>query len=53
MQAYKIIREWNGRLESFSLAQGIENTKQYFLLRTDVSQKPSLDSPDKISPMDN
>ena len=34
----KIMHEWNGHLEIFSRAQAMENSRQYFLLRTDVSQ---------------
>ena len=38
-RASKIVQEWNGHLEIFSLPQAIENSRQYLLLRTDILQK--------------
>ena len=35
----KIVHEWKGHLEIFSLPQGIENSRQFLLLRTDIIQK--------------
>ena len=35
-KASKIAHEWDGRLEIFSCPQGIENSRQYLLLRTDI-----------------
>ena len=38
-QALKIVHEWNGHQQIFSLPQGIENSKQFLLLQTDILQK--------------
>ena len=38
-KASKIVYEWKVHLEIFSLPQAKENSWQYLLLRTDVSQK--------------
>ena len=35
-QASKIVHQWNGHLEIFSLPQVIENSTQFLLLRTDI-----------------
>ena len=35
----KIVGEWNGHLEILSPPQGIENSRQFLLLRTDILQK--------------
>ena len=37
--SFKIVHEWKGYLEIFSRPQVIENSRQNFLLRTDISQK--------------
>ena len=37
--ASKIVREWNGHLEMFSVPQAIENSREFLLLRTDILQK--------------
>ena len=31
------LHEWNGHLEILGLPQGIENSRQFLLLRTDIS----------------
>ena len=36
MEKSKIVHEWNGPLEILSLPQGIENSNQFLLLRTDI-----------------
>ena len=41
----KIVHEWNGHLEIFSLPQAIENSRQFLLLRTDILQKTVLGCP--------
>ena len=41
----RIFHEWNGHLEIFSRRQIIENSRQYLLLRTDISQKTVVGSP--------
>ena len=33
-----IVHEWNSHLEIFSRPQGIENSRQYLLLLTDILQ---------------
>ena len=38
-KASKIVYEWKVHLEIFSLPQAKENSWQYLLLRTDISQK--------------
>ena len=38
-QASKIIHKWNDHLEIVSRPQVIKNSRQYLLLRTDISQK--------------
>ena len=35
----KKIHEWNGYLEIFSLPQALANSRQFLLLRTDISKK--------------
>ena len=32
----KIVHEWNGHQEIFSLPQDIENSRQFLLLQTDI-----------------
>ena len=44
--ASKIVNEWNGHLEIFSLPPAIENSRQFLLLRTDILQKQSLGAPE-------
>ena len=41
----KIVHEWNGHLEIFSLPQAIENASQLLFLRTDFSQKTVIECP--------
>ena len=41
----KIVRECNGHLKILSLPQGIENSRQFLLLRTDILQKPVVGWP--------
>ena len=41
----KIKHEWNGHLEILSLPQGIENSRQFLLLRTDILQKTAVGWP--------
>ena len=38
----KIVHEWNGHLEIFSLPQAIENSRQFLLFRTDIYRKQSF-----------
>ena len=42
------VHERNGHLENFSLPQAIENSRQFLLLRTDISQKTVIGFPDNI-----
>ena len=44
-KASKIVHEWNGHIEIFSLPQVIENSRQYLLLRTDILQKTVVGCP--------
>ena len=44
-QISKIEHEWDGHLETFSRTQVIENSSQYFSLRTDVLQKTVVGAP--------
>ena len=37
MDKLRKLRKWNGHLEILSLPQGIENSRQFLLLRTDIS----------------
>ena len=39
------MREWNGYLEIFSRPQVIENSREYFLLRTDILHKTVVGCP--------
>ena len=39
MDKLRKLHKWNGHLEILSLPQGIENSRQFLLLRTDISQK--------------
>ena len=41
----KIVHEWNGHIEIFSLPQSIENYTQFLLLRTDIMQKTVVECP--------
>ena len=41
----KIEHEWNGHLEIFSLPQAIENSREFWLLRTDIIQKTVVACP--------
>ena len=41
----KIVHERNGNLKILSLPQGIENSRQFLLLRTDISQKTVVECP--------
>ena len=43
----KILYEWNGHPEIFSLPQAIENSRQFLLLRTDILQKTVVGFPRK------
>ena len=47
--ASKIVHEWNPgfHLEIFSLHQAIENSRIFFLLRTDILQKTVVGCPCK------
>ena len=38
-QASKLLDEWNGHPEIFSLRQALENSKKFLLLRKDILQK--------------
>ena len=40
------MHEWNGHLEILSFPQGIENCRQFVLLRTDILQELALGAPD-------
>ena len=44
-KAAKIVHEWNGHLEIFSLHQAIENSRQFLPLRTDISEKTVVSYP--------
>ena len=44
-QPSKIVHEWNGHLEIFSLPQAIENSRQFLPLRTDISEKTVVGCP--------
>ena len=39
MDKLRKLHKWNGHLEILSLPQGIENSRQFLLLRTDISRK--------------
>ena len=39
------MHEWNGHLEILSLPEGIENCRQFVLLRTDILQKTVIGCP--------
>ena len=39
------VHEWNGHIEIFSLPQAIENSRQFLLLRTDISQNTVVGCP--------
>ena len=41
----KIVHEWNGHLEILSLPETIDNSRQFLLLRTDISQKTVVGNP--------
>ena len=41
----KIADEWDGHLEIFRLPQGIENSRQFLPLRTDILQKTVVGCP--------
>ena len=41
----KIVHEWNGHPEIFSLPQAIENSRQFLGLRTDILQKTVVGCP--------
>ena len=43
--ASKIVHEWNGHLEIFSLPQAIAKTRHFLLFRTDISQKTVVVAP--------
>ena len=46
----QIVHEWNGHLEIFSRPQVIENSRQYLLLQTDISQKTVVGCPSPVNP---
>ena len=41
----KLYPDWNAYLEIFSRIQAIENSRQYFLLRTDILKKTFVGCP--------
>ena len=41
----KLVQEWSGHLENFSLPQAIENSRQFLPLRTDISEKTVVGCP--------
>ena len=45
--ASKIVHEWNGHLEIFSLPQGIENSSHFCLSEQILQRKQSLGAPNK------
>ena len=45
MDKLRKLHKWNGHLEILSLPQGIENSRQFLLLRTDISRKKVFGCP--------
>ena len=45
-----IAHEWNGHLEILNLPRGIENSRLFLFLRTDILQKLSLGAPERDGP---
>ena len=42
-EASKIVHEWNGHLEIFSLPQALKSSRQFLLLRTDFTDSTVRD----------
>ena len=45
MDKLRKLHKWNGHLEILSLPQGIENSRQFLLLRTDISREKVFGCP--------
>ena len=46
--ASKIVHEWNGHLQIFSLPEAIENSKQFYFSEQIFHRKQSLGAPDMM-----